>query len=228
LKNYASGIWHSPFDYKNRAMIYLPEDLPEPSQPQYTHQLMQAMLPVIKSSDGRAFLLFTSYRAMNEANDFLKQRLDYPIFVQGQKPKHQLLAAFKDAGQAVLLGTSSFWEGVDVRGEALTCVMIDKLPFASPGDPVLQARMDQIRHNGGNPFMDFQLPTAVISLKQGAGRLIRDLTDYGVLVIGDPRIIHKQYGKMFIKSLPEMPVTQSIQAVEGFYQQIRQKAKVPA
>ncbi|MDH5393861.1 MAG: ATP-dependent DNA helicase, partial [Gammaproteobacteria bacterium] len=124
LKNYASGIWHSPFDYKNRAMIYLPEDLPEPSQPQYTHQLMQAMLPVIKSSDGRAFLLFTSYRAMNEANDFLKQRLDYPIFVQGQKPKHQLLAAFKDAGQAVLLGTSSFWEGVDVRGEALTCVMI--------------------------------------------------------------------------------------------------------
>ena len=195
---------------------------------QYTRQLMQAMLPVIKASDGRVFLLFTSYRAMNEANDFLKQRLDYQIFVQGQKPKHQLLSAFKEAGQAVLLGTSSFWEGVDVRGDALTCVMIDKLPFASPGDPVLQARMDQIRNNGGNPFMDFQLPTAVISLKQGAGRLIRDLKDYGVLVIGDPRIISKRYGKTFIKSLPDMPVTQSIQAVEGFYQKIRQQDETVA
>ena len=207
---------------------YVPEDLPEPSDVQYTRQLMQAMLPVIKASDGRVFLLFTSYRAMNEANDFLKQRLDYQIFVQGQKPKHQLLSAFKEAGQAVLLGTSSFWEGVDVRGDALTCVMIDKLPFASPGDPVLQARMDQIRNNGGNPFMDFQLPTAVISLKQGAGRLIRDLKDYGVLVIGDPRILSKRYGKTFIKSLPEMPVTQSIQAVEGFYQKIRQQDETVA
>jgi len=226
LQSYHSGIWHSPFDYKSRGMIYLPEDLPEPSQPDYTRQLMQAMLPVIKSSDGRAFLLFTSYRAMNEAHEYLKQRLDYAIFVQGQKPKHQLLAAFKSAGQAILLGTSSFWEGVDVRGEALTCVMIDKLPFASPGDPVLQARMDQIRQNGGNPFMDFQLPTAVISLKQGAGRLIRDVTDYGVLVIGDPRLINKRYGKTFIESLPDMPVTRSIQAVEGFYQTIRQADKV--
>ena len=223
MQGYESGIWNSPFDYQNRSMLYLPEDLPEPSDSRYTTQLMQSMLPVIAASEGRAFLLFTSYRAMNEANEYLRQRLDYPIFVQGQKPKHQLLAAFKEAGQAVLLGTSSFWEGVDVRGEALTCVMIDKLPFASPGDPVLQARMDLIRNNGGNPFMDYQLPTAVISLKQGAGRLIRDLKDYGVLVIGDPRIVNKRYGKTFIKSLPEMPVTQSIQAVEGFYQTIRQQ-----
>ena len=228
LENYENGIWHSPFDYQNRAMIYLPEDLPEPSDMQYTRQLMQAMLPVIKASEGRTFLLFTSYRAMNEANDFLRQRTDFPLFVQGEKPKHQLLESFKEAGQAVLLGTSSFWEGVDVRGEALTCVMIDKLPFASPGDPVLQARMDQIRNNGGNPFMDFQLPTAVISLKQGAGRLIRGLDDYGVLVIGDPRIINKRYGKTFIKSLPEMPVTHSIQAVEGFYKTIRQHEQEPA
>ena len=222
MQNYKNGIWHSPFDYQNRALIYLPEELPEPSDMQYTRQLMQAMLPVIKASDGRAFLLFTSYRAMNEANDFLKQRVDYPIFVQGEKPKHQLLESFKQAGQAILLGTSSFWEGVDVRGDALTCVMIDKLPFASPGDPVLQARMDQIRNNGGNPFMDFQLPTAVINLKQGAGRLIRDIQDYGVLVIGDPRIMSKHYGKTFIKSLPDMKVTQSLQAVEVFYKNIRE------
>lgn len=226
MQDYESGIWNSPFDYMNRSMMYLPEDLPEPSDGRYTRQLMQAMLPVIAASNGRAFLLFTSYRAMNEAHEFLRQRLDYPIFVQGQKPKHQLLAAFKEAGEAVLLGTSSFWEGVDVRGEALTCVMIDKLPFASPGDPVLQARMDQIRQQGGNPFMDFQLPTAVINLKQGAGRLIRDLEDYGVLVIGDPRVMSKRYGKSFIKSLPEMPVTQSLQAVQGFYKNIRQEASV--
>lgn len=228
MQNYNNGIWHSPFDYQTRGLIYLPEDLPEPSDGRYTQQLMQAMMPVIKASGGRTFLLFTSYRAMNEANDFLKQRLDYPIFVQGQKPKHQLLSAFKEAGQGVLLGTSSFWEGVDVRGDALTCVMIDKLPFASPGDPVLQARMDQIRNNGGNPFMDFQLPTAVINLKQGAGRLIRDVKDYGVLVIGDPRIMTKRYGKTFIKSLPEMKVTQSIQAVEGFYKTIRQQDETPS
>ncbi len=226
MENYKNGIWHSPFDYQNRGLIYLPENLPEPSDGRYTTQLMQAMLPVIKASGGRTFLLFTSYRAMNEANEFLRQRLDYPIFVQGQKPKHQLLSAFKDAGQGVLLGTSSFWEGVDVRGDALTCVMIDKLPFASPGDPVLQARMDQIRNSGGNPFMDFQLPTAVINLKQGAGRLIRDVKDYGVLVIGDPRIMSKRYGKTFIKSLPDMKVTQSIQAVEGFYKTIRQQDEV--
>ena len=226
LQGYESGIWNSPFDYQNRGLLYLPEDLPEPSDGRYTTQLMQAMLPVINASEGRTFLLFTSYRAMNEANAYLKQRLDYPIFVQGEKPKHQLLAAFKEAGQAVLLGTSSFWEGVDVRGDALTCVMIDKLPFASPGDPVLQARMDQIRNNGGNPFMDFQLPTAVISLKQGAGRLIRDMKDYGVLVIGDPRVINKRYGKTFIKSLPDMPVTQSLQAVEGFYKKVREEDEV--
>ena len=221
MQDYDSGIWNSPFDYQHRSMLYLPEGLPEPSAGNYTRQLIQAMLPVIAASDGRTFLLFTSYRAMHEASELLKQRLDYPIFIQGQKPKHQLLAAFKEAGQAVLLGTSSFWEGVDVRGDALTCVMIDKLPFASPGDPVLQARMDLIRSNGGNPFMDFQLPTAVISLKQGAGRLIRDQQDYGVLVIGDPRVMNKRYGKTFIKSLPEMTVTQSLQAVQKFYTDIR-------
>lgn len=228
MEEYQQGIWQSPFDYQHRSLLYLPEDLPEPSDARYTQQLMQKMLPVIAASEARTFLLFTSYRAMNEAFEFLRQRINYPIFVQGEKPKHQLLSAFKEAGKAVLLGTSSFWEGVDVRGDALTCVMIDKLPFASPGDPVLQARMDLIRQNGGNPFMDFQLPTAVISLKQGAGRLIRGQQDYGVLVIGDPRVMSKRYGKTFIKSLPEMPVTQSLQAVEQFYQTIRENDEVMA
>lgn len=228
LDDYEQGTWLSPFDYQHRSLMYLPEDLPEPSDGRYTRQLMQAMLPVINASEGRTFLLFTSYRAMNEAYEFLHSRIEYPVLVQGQKPKHQLLATFKEDGQSVLLGTSSFWEGVDVRGDALTCVMIDKLPFASPGDPVLQARMDVIKQQGGNPFMDFQLPNAVISLKQGAGRLMRDMSDYGVLVIGDPRVMNKRYGKTFISSLPEMPVTQSLKAVEKFYQTIRQHDEVSA
>jgi ATP-dependent DNA helicase DinG len=150
--------------------------------------------------------------------------IEYPILMQGEHPKHQLLERFRQAGNAVLLGTSSFWEGVDVRGQALSCVIIDKLPFASPGDPVMQARIDAIRNNGGQPFMDYQLPRAVIALKQGVGRLIRDVNDFGVVMIGDPRITNKSYGRIFINSLPEMPMTSRLDEVEKFYTSRTQQA----
>ena len=218
LENYQEGNWNSPFDYQQQSLMYLPDDLPEPSSFNYTEKLIEKAIPVLKASKGRAFLLFTSYRALNDAVRLLERKLEYPLLVQGSLPKHQLLQKFKSLGNAVLLGTGSFWEGVDVRGEALSCVIIDKLPFASPGDPVMQARLDGIRKLGGNPFMDYQLPQAVIALKQGAGRLIRDIEDYGVLMIGDNRLNTKRYGKVFLDSLPDMPVTTRQQDVEAFYE----------
>ena len=226
LQEYEFGNWNSPFDYQQQSLLYLPEDLPEPSSFNYTEKLIEAAMPVLKASKGRAFLLFTSYRALNEANKLLEKKLDYPILIQGSLPKHQLLQKFRDLGNAILLGTSSFWEGVDVRGEALSCVIIDKLPFASPGDPVMQARLDGIRNQGGNPFMDYQLPQAVIALKQGAGRLIRDMKDYGVLMIGDNRIKTKRYGKVFIQSLPDMPQTPRINDVQAFYESWEEESSV--
>lgn len=217
LENYEKGNWNSPFDYQQQSLMYLPQNLPEPSSFDYTKKLMEEAIPVIKASKGRAFILFTSYRALNEAIRILQPRLSFPILIQGSLPKHQLLQRFRELGNAVLLGTGSFWEGVDVRGEALSCVVIDKLPFASPGDPVMQARLDGIRNQGGNPFMDYQLPQAVIALKQGAGRLIRDMKDYGVLMIGDNRLHTKRYGKLFLESLPDMPVSHKLIDVQAFY-----------
>ena len=217
LENFESGVWESPFDYEQQSLLYLPPELPEPSDYSFTRSLLEKAIPVIKASEGSAFLLFTSYRAMNEAAEFLENKLDYPIFIQGDLPKHELLARFREAGNAVLLGTSSFWEGVDVRGEALSCVVIDKLPFASPGDPVMQARIDAIRQKGGQPFMEYQIPQAVIALKQGVGRLIRDVNDHGVVVIGDPRLTSKAYGRVFLNSLPAMPRTTKISDVENFF-----------
>ena len=218
LDKYDKGNWNSPFDYQQQSLLYLPDTLPEPSSSDYTEKLIAQAIPVLQASKGRAFLLFTSYRALNEAAKLLQRKVEYPILIQGSLPKHQLLEKFRQLGNAVLLGTSSFWEGVDVRGEALSCVIIDKLPFASPGDPVMQARLDGIRKQGGNPFMDYQLPQAVISLKQGAGRLIRDMKDYGVLMIGDTRLKSKPYGKVFLQSLPDMPQSKRLQDVVAFYQ----------
>lgn len=218
LEDYQQGNWNSPFDYQQQSLLYLPNDLPEPSNFDYTAKLIEKAIPVLQASKGRAFLLFTSYRALNEAVKLLERKLEYPILIQGSLPKHQLLHKFRQLGNAVLLGTGSFWEGVDVRGEALSCVIIDKLPFASPGDPVMQARLDGIRKQGGNPFMDYQLPQAVIALKQGAGRLIRDMKDYGVLMIGDNRLKTKRYGKVFIQSLPDMPESNRLQDVQAFYE----------
>jgi ATP-dependent DNA helicase DinG len=195
--------------------------MPEPSAREFTARMLEESRHLIEMNQGRAFLLFTSYRALNQAAESLRDHLNYPLLVQGEMPRSELLKQFRESGNAVLLGTSSFWEGVDVRGDALSLVIIDKLPFASPGDPVLQARLDAIKESGGNPFMDYQVPQAVISLKQGAGRLIRDVTDRGLLVICDPRIRTKFYGKRFLKSLPDMPITQDSQQALQFLSDMR-------
>jgi ATP-dependent DNA helicase DinG len=162
--------------------------------------------------------LFTSFRALNIAAELLPKRVDYPLLVQGTAPKQELLQRFREQGNAVLLGTSSFWEGVDVRGEALSCVIIDKLPFAAPDDPVLQARGRALESQGRNAFMEYQLPQSVISLKQGAGRLIRDEHDSGVLMLCDPRLLGKGYGKIFLASLPPMPKTRELDQVQNFFE----------
>jgi ATP-dependent DNA helicase DinG len=223
LENFKSGVWDSPFNYQKQSLLYLPDNLPQPSDPSYTKEFMQAAIPVLQASQGRAFVLFTSYSAMYKARDYLKQMLPYELLVQGDLPKHQLLETFRQTDNAILLGTSSFWEGVDVRGESLSCVIIDKLPFASPGDPVMQARIDAIKRNGGHAFMEFQLPQAVIALKQGVGRLIRDVNDTGVVMIGDPRLKQKSYGRIFLNSLPSMPVTSDIKHVEKFFSEYPDK-----
>ena len=209
--------WESPFEYASQAVLYVPENLPAPNSPDYTAAVIDAALPVIKASQGRTFLLFTSHRALSEATTRLADRVDYPLFVQGDAPRDTLLNRFRTTPNAILLGTSSFWEGVDVRGDALSCVIIDKLPFASPGDPVLKARIDIMQQRGINAFMSYQLPDAVITLKQGAGRLIRDFTDRGVLMVCDPRLISKPYGKLFLSSLPPMTRTRKLEVVQRFF-----------
>lgn len=212
--------WESPFDYKHQALLYVPTGLPEPNTSHYTESVVEAALPVLRASRGRAFLLLTSHRALQESARRLHGQVDYPILVQGDMPRSQLLARFRQLGNAILIGTSSFWEGVDVRGEALSCVIIDKLPFASPGDPVMQARLDAMRERGGNPFRDYQLPQAVVILKQGVGRLIRDPQDRGVLMLCDPRLLGKSYGKVFLQSLPDMAKTRRLEDVERFFAEV--------
>ncbi len=209
--------WDSPFDYQNQALWFVPRGLPNPNDPAYNQAVSDLSIAIINASKGRAFLLFTSYRALNAAEDYLKDKIDYPLFVQGSMPKSELLAHFKKSGNGVLLGTTSFWEGVDVRGEALSCVIIDKLPFAAPNDPVLQARLDAMKKNGGNPFMDYQLPHATITLKQGAGRLIRDHHDRGVLTICDPRLLQKSYGHHVLASMPDFKRSRVLNDVLDFF-----------
>ena len=206
----------SPFDYRMHAVLYVPEGLPQPGEQGYTRAVVEAALPVLEASHGRAFLLFTSHRALREAAELLENRIDYPLLVQGSAPRGDLLERFREHGNAVLLGTGSFWEGVDVRGEALSCVIIDKLPFASPGDPVLAARIDALRNQGENPFLAYQVPSAVITLKQGVGRLIRDVNDKGIMMLCDPRLISKPYGRIFLDSLPGMTRTRKIEVVKAF------------
>ena len=209
--------WDSPFNYREQALLYIPDGLPEPQSPQYLPAVVSQAIPIINLSEGRTFFLFTSYRALNEALEILKDEIDYPLLVQGEKPRDALINDFRKLGNAVLLGTYSFWEGIDVKGDALTTVIIDKLPFASPGDPILKARIDAMRENGQNPFFNFQLPNAVITLKQGAGRLIRDYQDSGLLMLCDPRLRTKPYGKIFLKSLPTMPITKELSYVKDFF-----------
>jgi ATP-dependent DNA helicase DinG len=198
----------SPFDYRRQARIYLPRGMPEPQHPSYAKKFIDACAPLIEASGGRAFLLYTSYRALADGVAALQARFpepDFPVLVQGQAPREALLHRFRELGNAVLLATGSFWEGVDVKGQALSIVAIDKLPFASPDDPLLRARLEGIRRRGGNPFLEYQLPQAVLALKQGVGRLIRDVDDFGVIVIGDPRVVTKPYGAVFLDSLPPSP-----------------------
>jgi ATP-dependent DNA helicase DinG len=217
IENAQTARWESPFDYAKQALWFVPRGLPQPSEPEYNQHVIALAREVIGYSRGRAFLLFTSYRALHETAAGLKGQFDYPLLIQGSAPRAELLARFRELGNAVLLGTASFWEGVDVRGEALSCVLIDRLPFASPGDPVLAARIDALRQRGGNPFQDYQLPQAVIALKQGAGRLIRDQRDRGVLVVCDPRLLARSYGHTFLASLPPMARTRVIEDVKTFF-----------
>jgi ATP-dependent DNA helicase DinG len=217
----AQGVrFQSPFDFANQALLYLPKGLGDPGAPGHARAVVRAALPVLEASGGRAFLLFTSHRALREAAEELRvewgNEPPVPVMVQGDAPRDQLLRSFRDAGNAVLLGTGSFWEGVDVKGAALSVVIIDKLPFAAPDDPLLKARLDAIRAQGGNPFFDEQVPQAVIALKQGVGRLIRDAGDFGVVMLCDTRLVTKGYGRAFIQSLPPMRRTRELTEVQGF------------
>jgi ATP-dependent DNA helicase DinG len=217
LENCLAEVWNSPFDYQKQTCLYLPVDLPEPNQPDFFDAFIERTIKILSFSNGHAFVLFTSHQALSRAANILSEKLDYPIFIQGRAPRSELLNQFRLTKHAVLLGTSSFWEGVDVKGEALSSVIIDKLPFASPGDPVLQARLNHLSKQGGNAFMEYQVPQAAIALKQGVGRLIRDVSDRGICTICDKRIVNKNYGKFLIKALPPMPVTHDIEEVEKFF-----------
>ena len=207
----------SPFDYERNARLYVPEALPDPADELYVEQLMGAVWPLIDAARGGAFLLFTSYKALNRAEAWLARRTPPGrVLVQGRGSRSELLNEFRNDGNAILLGTGSFWQGVDVRGPALRLVMIDKLPFASPSDPLVQARIEAIRRAGGDAFLEFQLPQAVLALKQGVGRLIRDFDDRGLVVLGDPRLRSRGYGRLFLESLPPMPVLEEPDAALAF------------
>ena len=216
--------WPSPFDYERQGLLYAPTGLPEPNSIGYTDAVLDAALPVIEAAGGRTFLLCTTLRAVNRAaerlrEEFDKRKLPFPLMVQGEAGRTELLDRFRAAGNAVLIGSQSFWEGVDVRGEALSLVIIDKLPFAPPDDPVLAARIEAMEKRGLNGFVHHQLPEAIINLKQGAGRLIRDESDRGVLMICDPRLISKPYGRRIWQSLPPFKRTRELATVVEFFRQ---------
>jgi len=220
LNNATTLSLDSPFDYPNQAMLCVPRFLPEPNAREMRATLLDISIKLVKASRGRCFLLFTSHATLNAIASQLEDKIDNPILVQGSTTKRALLESYIENKDAVLLGTGAFWEGVDVRGDDLTCVLIDKLPFASPDDPLLQARIEDCRKSGGNPFVQLQIPQAAIALKQGAGRLIRDETDKGVLVICDNRLVTKDYGKIFMGSLPDMRRTRDLQKAVDFLQDI--------
>ena len=214
--------WPSPFDYEQQGLLYVPNGLPEPNSMGYTDAVIDVALPVIEAAGGRTFFLCTTIRAVKQVSERLRREfadrgLDYPLFVQGERGRTELLDSFRSAGNGVLVGSQSFWEGVDVRGDALSLVIIDKLPFSPPDDPVLAARIDVMEKQGINGFMHHQLPETIINLKQGAGRLIRDETDRGVLMICDPRLISKPYGKRIWQSLPPFRRTRLEADVIAFF-----------
>jgi ATP-dependent DNA helicase DinG len=206
----------SPFDFPAQAMLYVPRGLPDPTAPAYVDAVIDAALPVIEANPGGTFFLFTSHRALKRAHERLKLESSRRLYVQGEAPKRYLLEEFQRDGHGVLLGAASFWEGVDVPGHALSLVIIDKLPFAAPDDPILEARLEALRRAGVNPFMQAQVPKAVLALKQGVGRLIRTIDDRGALMLCDPRLYGKPYGRVFLDSLPPMRISRSASDVTGF------------
>lgn len=222
LWNEPARSWPSPFNYEQQGLLYVPEQLPQPNSPDYTDAVIDAALPMIEAAGGRTFLLCTTIRAVNRAaerlrEEFARRNLPFPLMVQGEAGRTELLDRFRAAGNAVLIGSQSFWEGVDVRGEALSLVVIDKLPFSPPDDPVLAARIEALERKGLNGFVHHQLPEAIINLKQGAGRLIRDETDRGVLMICDPRLISKPYGRRIWQSLPSFKRTRDAEVARAFF-----------
>ncbi len=207
----------SHFDYESQAILYVPPELPDPRTPQFAAQAADVIRRLLEITRGRAFVLFTSYAQMNDIYDRLLGLIEFPMLKQGDAPKSALLEEFRLTPNAVLFGTSSFWQGVDVQGEQLSCVIIDRLPFAVPNDPIVAARVKAIDRAGGNAFSDYQVPSAVITLKQGFGRLIRSLHDRGLLTLLDNRILKKSYGRVFVESLPNYAKTTDLRKVEEFF-----------
>ncbi|GAB7220633.1 ATP-dependent DNA helicase [Vibrio comitans] len=218
LKAKKSLALSSPFDYQSQARLCVPRYLPEPNSPQMAQKLVSMLTPVIETNKGRCFFLCTSHAMMKDLTERFRQRLDLPVLMQGESSKQALLKEFTELGNALLVATGAFWEGIDVRGDALSCVIIDKLPFTAPDDPLLKARIEDCKLNGGEPFYEVQLPDAVIALKQGVGRLIRDKSDRGALIICDNRLVTRDYGKMFLSSLPPIPRTRSVSNIINFLQ----------
>jgi ATP-dependent DNA helicase DinG len=217
MEHARESVLPSHFDYESQALFYVPPDLPDPRTPQFTAQAAERIRRLLEITRGRAFVLFTSYAQMNDIYQRLVGEVEFPILRQGEAPKSALLEEFRLTPNAVLFATSSFWQGVDVQGEQLSCVIIDRLPFAVPSDPVVAARVKAIDVDGGNAFFQYQVPAAVITLKQGFGRLIRSLHDRGLLVLLDNRILKKQYGRVFIESLPNYKKTTEMRVVEEFF-----------
>ncbi len=212
-----TGFWESPYDYQNNSRLLIDESMPEPNDSRFPDEIKQLIIEIGTASKGRAFCLFTSFAMLNRVYDLVRAEVDWPLYRQGDTSKQDLIDNFIKNEHAVLFGTSTFWQGVDIKGDALSCVIIDRLPFGSPEDPVMKSRIQHSREHGENAFMQIQIPEAVVILKQGAGRLIRSETDRGVLVICDSRILKKPYGKIFLDSLPQMPIVDNIHEIKEFY-----------